>query len=74
MRHFSDNSVLEFIYYQLASEQIMDTLEEHISDGSASSKNNNDDKNAVIIYGVRQIDKELPINLIVMAQNFLRIE
>ena len=74
MRHFSDNSVLEFIYYQLASEQIMDTLEEHISDGSASSKNNNDDKNAVIIYGVRQNDKELPINLIVMAQNFLRIE
>lgn len=65
---------MEFIYYQLASEQIMDTLEEHISDGSASSKNNNDDKNAVIIYGVRQIDKELPINLIVMAQNFLRIE
>ena len=74
MRHFSDNSVLEFIYYQLASEQIMDTLEENISDGSASSKNNNDDKNAVIIYGVRQNDKELPINLIVMAQNFLRIE
>ena len=65
---------MEFIYYQLASEQIMDTLEEHISDGGASSKNNNDDKNAVIIYGVRQIDKELPINLIVMAQNFLRIE
>ena len=65
---------MEFIYYQLASEQIMDTLEEHISDGSASSKNNNDDKNAVIIYGVRQIDKELPINLIAMAQNFLRIE
>ena len=62
------------IYYKLALEQIMDTLEEHISDGSASSKNNNDDKNAVIIYGVRQIDKELPINLIVMAQNFLRIE
>ena len=74
MRHFSDNSVLEFIYYQLASEQIMDTLEEHISDGSASSKNNNDDKNAVIIYGVRQNDKELPINLIVLVQNFLRIE
>ena len=65
---------MEFIYYQLASEQIMDTLEEHISDGSASSKNNNDDKNAVIIYGVRQNDKELPINLIVLVQNFLRIE
>ena len=62
------------IYYKLALEQIMDTLEEHISDGSASSKNNNDDKNAVIIYGVRQNDKELPINLIVLVQNFLRIE
>ena len=74
MRRFSDNSVLEFIYYKLALEQIMDILEEHISDGSASSKNNNDDKNAVIIYGVRQNDKELPINLIVLVQNFLRIE
>ena len=62
------------IYYKLALEQIMDTLEEHISDGSASSKNNNDDKNAVIIYGVRQNDKELPINLIVLVQNFLRTE
>ena len=62
------------IYYKLALEQIMDTLEEHISDGSASSKNNNDDKNAVIIYGVRQNDKELPINLMVLVQNFLRIE
>ena len=74
MRRFSDNSVLEFIYYKLALEQIMDILEEHISDGSASSKNNNDDKNAVIIYGVRQNDKELPINLIVLVQNFLRVE
>ena len=62
------------IYYKLALEQIMDTLEEHISDGSASSKNNNDDKNAVIIYRVRQNDKQLPINLIVLVQNFLRIE
>ena len=52
----------------------MDILEELISDGSASSKNNNDDKNAVIIYGVRQNDKELPINLIVLVQNFLRVE
>lgn len=55
----------------------MESPEEQISDGDASGKYSNaGDRKSVVIYGARlgQPGEQMPVNLIVMAQNFLRWE
>lgn len=55
----------------------MESSEEQISDGDASGKYSNaGDRKSVVIYGANlgQPGEQMPVNLIVMAQNFLRWE
>ena len=55
----------------------MESPEEQISDGDASGKYSNaGDRKSVVIYGARLglPGEQMPVNLIVMAQNFLRWE
>ena len=52
----------------------MESSEQLISDGGASGKYSNADRKSVIIYGAGLGEQMLPVNLIVMAQNFLRWE
>ena len=53
----------------------MESSEGRISDGNASSENANGDRKSVVIYGAGLSQGEhMPVNLIVMAQNFLRWE
>ena len=63
-------------HHQLSIDhQAMESPEEQCSHGGASGKYSNGDRKSVIIYGAGLgKGEQMPVNLIVMAQNFLRWE